>query len=103
MKNLKSIILSISTVAFMASCSLTSPVTATSNPIGSKEGRSSTMLIGGALAGYGQLGVGMISTNGNYGVIEAAKKGGINKIGSVDIKVTNYIIFKKCEIIVSGE
>lgn len=95
-------LLAAGTIALMTSCSLTTPVTATNNEIGTKEGRSSTIILGGT-AGYGQLGYGAFVTNKNYGVIEAAKKGGIDKIGTVDVKVTSYIIFKKVELIVSGE
>ena len=44
-----------------------------------------------------------ISTNKKFGVIEAAKKGDIDKVATVDLKVTNFVIFQKVEIIVTGE
>jgi hypothetical protein len=33
----------------------------------------------------------------------AAKKGKIDKIATVDVKTTNFILFQKVEIIVTGE
>jgi hypothetical protein len=85
----------------LASCSTIVPYTATNNPIGDKIGKSRTTLIFGA-AGMGNLEAG-ISTNKKFGVIEAAKKGNIDKVATVDLKVTNFVIFQKVEIIVTGE
>lgn len=85
----------------LASCSTIVPYTATNNPIGDKVGKSRTTLIFGS-AGSGNLESG-ISTNKKFGVIEAAKKGNIDRVATVDIKVTNFVIFSKVEIIVTGE
>jgi hypothetical protein len=41
--------------------------------------------------------------NKNYGVNEAVKKGKITSLATVDIKITNYVIFTKAEILVTGE
>ena len=101
MKNLKNIIAVSALALTFASCSITYPYTATNNPIGGKTGVSKTSIIFG-VANEHNLGAGIV-TNKDYGVVEAAKKGKIDKIATVDIKVTNYVIFKKAEIIVTGE
>lgn len=95
---MKKIILSGIAVATLASCSMTTPVTATNNPIGNKTGKSETTCVfyaGGLSSG--------IVTNKNYGIAEAAKKGKITKIATVDLKVKNYIFFTKNTLIVTGE
>ena len=74
----------------------------TNNYIGYKKWESKTNIIFGASSGM-QLATGLIVTNKSFGVIEAAKKGGINKIGCVDVKTTNYFVFQKVEVIVTGE
>ena len=99
---MKKYILGMMAVAAMASCSTIRPYTATNNPIGSKVGKSETSIIMGTSSGD-QLAVGLIVTNGNFGVIEAAKKGKIDKIATVDVKTTNFIFFQKVEVIVTGE
>jgi|TARA_B110000908_G_C10218331_1_gene433960 hypothetical protein len=101
MKNIQFIIAA-GLVALMASCSTVRPYTATNNPIGSKTGNSETTLILGTSTGQ-LIQAALYSTNNDFGVIEAAKDGGINKIATVDIKTTNFFIFSKVEIIVTGE
>ena len=44
-----------------------------------------------------------ICLNGKYGVVEAVENGGIKTLGAIDLKVTNYYVFKKYELIVAGE
>jgi len=85
-----------------ASCSLTRPYTATNNPIGSKTGTSSTTLILGGSYGA-NLESALYSTNGDFGVVEAARSAGINKIATVDVKTTNFVLFQKVELLVTGE
>ena len=85
----------------LSSCSTIYPYTASNNAIGSKVGISKTSILFGAASGT-TLSSGLV-LNKDYGVIEAAENGGIEKVATVDIKVTNYIIFQKAEIIVSGE
>jgi hypothetical protein len=41
--------------------------------------------------------------NKNFGIVEAAENGGIEKIGAVDYKITSYVFFVKKEFIVAGE
>lgn len=87
----------------LASCTTYLPYTATNNEIGSKVGTSKTGIIFGT-AGYRNLGAGLFVTNKNYGVIEAAKDAGIQKIATVDLKIKDYLkIFKQVEIVVTGE
>lgn len=102
MKSLNKILAIVGIVAFISSCTTIYPVTATNNPIGSKTGSSKTGILFGGAGGNGYLSYG-ITLNGDYGVIEAAEKGNIEKVATVDIKATNYIIFTKAEIIVTGE
>jgi len=85
----------------LASCTMTRPYTATNNPIGSKVGVSKTSCLFGGSFGN-TLSSGIVS-NKNFGVIEAAKNGGIDKIATVDVKTKNLLFFQKVEIIVTGE
>jgi hypothetical protein len=81
--------------AVLSSCAMTVPFKVTNNEVGTKIGKSSSIVIGTAQAG--------IFLNKNFGIIEAAKKGKISKIGVVDVRTDNYIIFTKQTFIVSGE
>lgn len=96
-------------VTGLASCGFTRPYAVTNNPVGSKVGKSSTKVIlgGGAgmaassiYAGYSSVG---IRFNPNYGIIDAAKKGKITKIATVDLKYVNYILWGEYTLIVTGE
>lgn len=80
-------------VAMMSSCSLTLPVNATSNPVGSKVGTAKA-------TGY----FGVLFFNQDASIRTAAKNGGITKISTVDIKtgtILNLIV--TYETIVTGE
>lgn len=79
--------------AGLTSCSVTVPVNATSNPVGSKVGSASTTAI-----------FGLFFDGGDASIRTAAKKGGISKISTVDFKSTNYLfIVGQYETIVTGE
>ena len=83
---------SIIIVALLSSCSITTPIAATSNPIGSKMGKSS---------GYCYFGM---CFNVDASVMTAAKNGGITKISTVDYRRKNILgIVQIHECIVSGE
>ena len=83
--------------ALLASCSVTSPLAVTDNPVGSKRGISESVVI----FGDGELGVFL---NPKFGIAEAAKNGGITGgISTVDVRVDNYIFFMKRTLIVTGE
>ncbi len=88
----------------LTSCSVTLPYAVTNNTVGEKKGVSKTNLFFGQTGAWGgSIQAGLYSTNKNFGVIEAAKKGNIDVIGSVDIKTTNFFLFQKVEVIVTGE
>lgn len=81
------------TALFLASCSVTMPVSATSNPVGSKVGTSTGRCFFYALC-FGA----------DASIQSAAKDGGITKISTVDMKTTNIlgiVVTYKC--IVTGE
>ncbi len=74
------------------SCSTTTPYTATSNPIGSKMGKSSVTYIL------------VFQVNNDAGIYKAAKNGGISKISTVDIKHTGFLgFYNNWDTIVTGE
>lgn len=76
--------------AFMVACSMTMPVNATGNTVGSKVGTSSGSCYLGALC----FGV-------DASIKSAAKNGNIKKISTVDLKVKNVlglIITYECQL-----
>lgn len=90
---MKKLIFSLILAAGLTSCSVTVPVNATSNPVGSKVGSASTTSI-----------FGLFFDGGDASIRTAAKKGGISKISTVDFKATNYLfIVGMYETIVTGE
>jgi hypothetical protein len=84
MKKIKIALLFASLSMIMSSCLVSSTHETTGNPIGKKEGYMKGRPLG----------------KSKIGVAEAAKKGGISKIGSVDI---NYYRSGKISIRVTGE
>lgn len=73
-------------------CSITAPVTATSNAVGSKVGTSKATVILG------------LSFDEDYSIRSAAKQGGISKISTVDVKVSTILnLYNTYETIVTGE
>lgn len=98
MKKFKILFASIVLTGFLASCSLSVPYAITKNAVGSKVGESSSIVFGSGAEGLG------IFLNGNYGIAEAAKNGGITGgVSTVDLRVDNYILFTKVTLIVTGE
>ncbi len=80
-------------VLLLASCSVTLPVNATSNPVGSKVGTSKA-------TGY----FGILFFGQDASIQKAAKDGGITKISTVDVKQGNVLgIIWTYETIVTGE
>ena len=93
MNKLKVLLITLATAGMMASCSLTLPVTATSNPVGSKVGTSS---------GTGYLGV--LFFGADASIQTAAKNAGITKISTVDLKRSDILgLITTYETIVTGE
>ena len=101
MKKVKNIFVTALIGVTFASCSITYPYTATNNPIGSKKGTSESVMLFGRVAGT-TLSAGLV-LNKDYGVIEAARSAKIDKVATVDLKVTDFILFQKVQVIVTGE
>jgi hypothetical protein len=79
--------------AFLTSCSIIMPVTATSNPVGSKVGTQKATVF-----------LGILAFDQDASIKSAAKNGGITKISTVDMKQTNMLnIIWTYETIVTGE
>jgi TRL-like protein family len=93
MKKLLKPLMLLTTVMYLASCSVIVPVAVSNNTIGSKTGKSETVVVFGTLY-----------LNKNYGIADACKKGKITgKVAIVDEKTTNFVFFQKLEMIVTGE
>jgi len=93
MKKFTQIVGMIAAVAMFSSCSITLPVTATSNPVGGKVGKSS-----------GNCYMGWLCLNVDASIMTAAKNGGISKISTVDYKYSDMVgIIQTHECIVTGE
>lgn len=93
LKKVQSFIVVIIVLITMSSCSLTLPVNATSNPVGSKVGTATA-------TGF----LGVLFFNADASIRTAAKKGGITRISTVDIKNTNILgLIVTYETIVTGE
>lgn len=96
MKKITTLIVTLAVAAMVTSCSVTTPLSASSAPIGKKVGTSSTGIL-----------FGIIRLNKNYGVAEAAHNGKISgAVATVDVK-TSWIpvvkgIYYKKELIVRG-
>ncbi|MGB3591415.1 MAG: TRL-like family protein [Nonlabens sp.] len=86
--------LALAVVAIMfTACSITMPVNATSNTVGSKVGTAKATVIFGVFA-----------FNEDASIRTAAKNGGISKISTVDIKTGNILgLLVTYETIVTGE
>lgn len=93
LNKIKSVAATVAFLGLMSSCSLTLPVNATSNPVGSKVGTAKA-------TGY----LGVLFFNADASIKSAAKNGGITKISTVDIKQGNILnLIVTYETIVTGE
>lgn len=91
-KVMKSVAIAVAAVAMLASCSTTTPVAVTANPVGNKCGEASTSRI---------LGLG---GSANVGINAAAKNGGITRISHVDKSSYSFLgIYQKFTTRVYGE
>lgn len=92
-------------VLFLTSCSITQPLAVTNNSLSKTGSSKNTCLFAAkpAKTGAGFVISSGICLNSKYGVVDAVEKAGIKKVGAIDIKVTNFRIFKTYELIVSGE
>jgi len=96
MKKVRNVFFAVAVAGLMmlSSCSLTRPVAATSNPVGSKVGVASTTQI-----------IGFFPDGGDASIQTAAKNGGITKISTVDYRFSLVFLtfIMKHETIVTGE
>lgn len=96
MKKMKNLLLGVAFVGatILSSCSVTVPVTATSNPIGSKVGSAKSTQI-----------LSFFPDGGDLSIQTAAKNGGISKISTVDFKHSLVFLYfvQSYETIVTGE
>jgi hypothetical protein len=93
MKKVKMFAALVLATAMLSSCSLTLPVNATSNAVGSKVGTAKA-------TGF----LGFLFFNADASIKSAAQNGGITKISTVDIKQTSVLnIIVTYETIVTGE
>ena len=77
----------------LASCSITLPVAVSSNPIGSKMGEADAQVF-----------FHVLSFGGDASIMKAARKGGITRVATVDMKVSNILgIVQTYTTIVTGE
>lgn len=88
---MKKVLLLIPMLALAVSCTVTVPVTATSNPVGTKTGTSTARRVLG------------VWVQQDASVITAARNGGITKISTVDMTIRRGIFVKKIETKVTGE
>jgi hypothetical protein len=93
LKKAKSLIAMLAVAAVMTSCSVTLPVNATSNSVGSKVGTAKA-------TGY----LGFLFFNQDASIRTAAKNAGISKISTVDVKSSSILgLIVSYETIVTGE
>tara|TARA_B100000963_G_C22275618_1_gene514803 strand:+ start:251 stop:535 length:285 start_codon:yes stop_codon:yes gene_type:complete len=93
LKKIKKVTAIIASIALMSSCSITMPVAATSNPIGSKVGTAT-----------GTCYLGVLCLGADASIQSAAKAGGITKISTVDMKRGDVFgIITTYQTIVTGE
>ncbi len=95
MKKMIALVALVLVASLFASCVVTTPLCATSNPIGAKVGVATVTFVMGFA----------IDNGGNMGIQKAAEKGGIKKISTVDQKVEIVIpqLVTKVSTIVTGD
>ena len=79
-------------VLLLASCTSIGPVCATSNTLGSKVGEATGTYL-----------FGILPMGADYSIQTAARKAGITKISTVDLKTYYGIFVNKYTVIVTGE
>lgn len=108
MKTLRNLLF-VAIAGFMASCNTTYPLIATDNGMSGKVGIAKNNCLSAAplprLAGGELIAVsgGKCFNDKKYDIYNAAMNGGITKVATVDLRVTNYLVFYKYELIVTGE
>lgn len=92
MKKLVLVLFALIALLFVG-CTTVVPLTATSNPLGSKVGEATGTYV---------LGIPM-SFDIDLGVQKAAQNGGISQISTVDVKVKNMVVMSVITTVVTGE
>ena len=102
---------------FSVSCSSTVPLHVTGNAMGDKTGTSSNTCIlvatgtglteANAVTAVGgnmkPTSFGVCFNTDSYGIREAAKNAGIEKVATVDLRTTWYVFWTKFELVVNGQ
>lgn len=110
MKSIRAILAICITGFLFSSCVSTIPLTVTDNKVGDKKGTSTNTCMF-TYSGYAYSGpsAGQIPTSGGvcfnteeYGIRDAAKKANIDKVASVDLKRSWYVLWTEYELIVTG-
>ncbi len=87
------ILLAAGTSLVCSSCTITLPVAVSSNPIGTKMGTATADVY-----------LAVLSFGGDASILTAAKKGGITRVSTVDMKVFNVLnVYQQYTCIVTGE
>lgn len=96
MTKLRSLLIALAFVGatILSSCSITVPIAATSNPVGSKVGIAKSTQV-----------FGFFPDGGDLSIKTAAQNGGISKISTVDFKhsLVFFFVIQNYETIVTGE
>lgn len=93
MKAIKNIIAILAVTVAFTSCTVSYPILATEAPVGDKVGTSEYKVILGFL----------ITDDGDASIQTAAENAGIERVATVDAKISNYLFFTKYTTIVAGE
>ena len=94
MKKIISILVALVVLMSLMSCTTVSPLAATSNPVGEKVGHASATYLFGFIP---------LTFNADHGIQKAAKDGNITEISTVDVKVTDYILWSDVSTVVTGK
>jgi hypothetical protein len=92
MGTIKSLLAILISTTCLVGCSVTTPIDVTDNEIGPKVGKSSYTVI-----------LGIPPVNGNAGIKTAAENGNIDKISTVDRKITSNIFVTTVTTVVTGK
>jgi hypothetical protein len=93
-KGIAFLVVSIALAALSCCSSMTWPLAATANPVGSKIGEAKVSLLFGTIP---------LKKDQDGGIYAAARNGGITLISTVDVKTRSWIIGVTRTTIVTGE
>ena len=84
----------LATLLVLAGCTTVVPITATSNPVGSKVGEAKASFLFGFIP---------LKSKNDMSIQTAAKNGGLTSISTVDEKISDYFFVVKVSTVVTGE